>query len=428
MVILNIVLALLALSVIVIIHEFGHFLLAKLNGVGVTEFAVGMGPIILQTKKGETVYCIKLLPFGGSCMMVGEDEDCEDDKAFNNKPVWARISVIAAGPIFNFILAFILAVIIIANVGYDPCVIYSVEEGSVAYEAGLRAEDVIVSINGSAAHFSRDYTINEIANPEKTLNIVYERNGERYSTIIVPRFVEHYNYQMGINITGLEITGVVENMPATEAGILAGDIIEKVNNIEVSTAEEAVELILGSNGANINLECKREDETVVFDIVPKQVHQSGYETGLTVLNYREDAKGLQIITLGYHETIYWIKTVFVSLRMLFTGRVSANEVSGPVGVVSMIGDVVEESKIDGLFYVFINLFNMSCMISANLGVMNLLPLPALDGGRLVFLLIEAVRGKGLNRKTEGFVHFAGLILLMVLMVIITFKDIIGLFK
>lgn len=130
---MTIVIALLILSVIIIIHEFGHFLLAKANGIGVTEFAVGMGPRILQFTKGETVYCIKLLPFGGSCMMNGEDEDSTDEKAFNNKSVWARISVIAAGPVFNFLLAFVMAVIIIANAGYDPCIITNVAENSVAY-------------------------------------------------------------------------------------------------------------------------------------------------------------------------------------------------------------------------------------------------------------------------------------------------------
>ncbi|MBR2021420.1 MAG: site-2 protease family protein [Clostridia bacterium] len=115
---MNIVLAIIILSVIIIIHEFGHFLLAKVNKVCVTEFALGMGPKLLKFKKGETEYCLKLLPFGGSCMMLGEDEESTNERAFNNKSVWARISIIAAGPIFNFILAFVFAIVIIAKTGY----------------------------------------------------------------------------------------------------------------------------------------------------------------------------------------------------------------------------------------------------------------------------------------------------------------------
>ncbi|MGN0514742.1 MAG: RIP metalloprotease RseP [Lachnospiraceae bacterium] len=424
---MNIIIALLVLSVIVIIHEFGHFLLAKANGIGVTEFAVGMGPRIVNIKKGETLYCIKLLPFGGSCTMVGEDEDSNDEKAFNNKSVWARISVIAAGPIFNFILAFVMAVIIIANIGYDPCYIADVKQGSVAYKAGLKAGDLIQNINGNHVLFAREYDLVELISPEKTLTITYIRDGKEYTATIVPEYIERDLYQVGISISGLKIADVIDGRPAQEAGILKDDEIVAINGVQIDSAELAINTINNCGGSELIFTVLRNGEKKDIAVTPNIVHTAGYENGITMSYARTKTGALNTVVISFHEVGYWIRTVFESLGMLIRGQVTADDVAGPVGVVNLIGNVVEESKEDGLFYVFLNLFNMTLMLSANLGVMNLLPLPALDGGRLVFLIIEAVRKKPIDREKEGMVHFIGIILLMILMVFITFKDIISLF-
>ncbi|MDD3240880.1 MAG: site-2 protease family protein, partial [Lachnospira sp.] len=181
--IINVLLAILVLSVVVLIHEFGHFIIAKANGVTVVEFSLGFGPRLLHFKKGETIYSIKLLPFGGSCMMLGEDfmeidqgegEDEEkralsdleknvieaekSEKSFANKPVWSRIAIIAAGPLFNFILAFVLAIVIIGSIGFDPCTVDKVDDNSPAAEAGLQIGDKITKINGERIHFEREYS------------------------------------------------------------------------------------------------------------------------------------------------------------------------------------------------------------------------------------------------------------------------------
>lgn len=424
---MNILIALLILSVIIIIHEFGHFILAKANGVGVTEFSVGMGPRLLKFTRGETMYSLKLLPFGGSCMMVGEDEDSSDEKAFNNKSVWARISIIAAGPIFNFILAFVMAVIIIANIGYDPCVITNVEEGSVAYKAGLREGDLIQSINGKKVVFGREFSLFETASPDKTLDIVYIRDGREYEAVVVPEFIENDYYQVGISISGLKVASVVDGRPADEAGIKKNDMIEAINSVPMENAEQAAAAINQSNGETLVIRVNREGETLDLTVVPKLVHTTGYETGITINYARKSTGAINTVVLSVYEVKYWINTVFESLGMMFRGQVTADDVAGPVGVVSLIGEVVEESKPDGWFYVFLNIFNLTLMLSANLGVMNLLPLPALDGGRLVFLIIEAVRRKPIEREKEGMVHFVGIVLLMILMVFITFNDILNLF-
>ena len=239
---MNILIALIVFSIIIIIHELGHFLLAKKNGIGVTEFSVGMGPRIASFKKGETRYSLKLLPFGGSCLMVGEDELVDADNAFNKKSVWARISVVVAGPIFNFILAFLLALFIIDNIGYDPAAITKVEPNMGAYEAGLRVGDVITEINGKNVDISRDitnfYQFSQVTHAP--VEIKYLRAGKKKTAKINP--MKTKTYQMGFYYDPTDmpaqIVQVGEKTPFDTAGIKAGDIITKVDNQEIASGNE----------------------------------------------------------------------------------------------------------------------------------------------------------------------------------------------
>lgn len=341
---LKIILALLIFSLIVIIHELGHFLLAKKNDIAVTEFSLGMGPRLFSTVKGETRYSIKLLPFGGSCLMVGEDEESDDVNAFNNKSVFARISVVFAGPLFNFLLAFVLSIFIVGSIGYDAPVVWKISEGYPAETAGMEAGDKIIRLNDTRIHVYREVSLFVQLNQKNgasPVEVEYERDGERYTVSLTPRQAENGMYYLGFTGSGVR------------------------------------------------------------------------------------TKGGPLITLKYsaYEVKYWISTTLKSLGMLFEGQVSADDVSGPVGIVNIIGDTYEESKSDGAFYVWLNMLNIAILLSANLGVMNLLPIPALDGGRLVFLIIEAIRGKAIDPEKEGMIHMIGLMALMVLMVFVMFNDI-----
>lgn len=166
---MSMIAAVLVFGLIVLIHEFGHFIVAKKCGIGVIEFSIGMGPRIWSIQKGETRYSLKILPFGGSCMMMGEDENDKDPKAFNNKPVWARIAVVAAGPIFNFILAFLFGIIIVRSVGYDAPQLADVQEGFPAQEQGMEAGDIITRLNGEPVVVYRDITLYRLLHPTETV-------------------------------------------------------------------------------------------------------------------------------------------------------------------------------------------------------------------------------------------------------------------
>ena len=343
---MKIIIAILIFSLLIIFHELGHFLLAKKNGIRVNEFCLGLGPTVVGFTKGETKYSLHLLPFGGACMMEGEDAESDDERAFGKKSVWARISVVAAGPIFNFIMALVFSIILIGCVAYDKPILSGVMEGYPAEEAGIEAGDTIVKLNHKSIHFWREINFYLYSHPGEELKVTYEREGERYETTLTPKYDEE-------------------------------------------------------NGA----------------------YYAGFYGG------GEKTKGNVIETLQYgvYYVKYWIDVTFESLKMLVTGQVGVQDMSGPVGIVKTIGDTYEQSKASGVFYIFVNMLNISILLSANLGVMNLLPIPALDGGRLVFLIIEAIRGKKIDPDKEGMVHFIGMACLMLLMVVVMFSDIRKLF-
>lgn len=433
--VLNVILAILVLSIIVIVHEFGHFIIAKANGITVVEFSIGFGPKLIHFRKGETEYCIKALPFGGACTMLGDeflemsviqseeddDEELTDEekeakkrklaiengydmeKSFASKSVWARIAVIAAGPVFNFLLAFVCAVVIVGSLGYDPCDIDVVKDNSPATEAGLQEGDIITKVNGHKVTFYRDFYFYRAYNADKTLNITFTRDGEKMTTTVTPQHIKQQKYQVGIMMNeNCLISSVTKDSPAENAGLKANDVIKEVDGVSME------------NSSNVTVE-------------PKMVEVESYDTGFVVYGDRVKTSPIGTLKYSVKEVGYSVKTVIQSLGMLFTGKIGFDSLLGPVGTVSTMSEIVEESKADGAFYVFLNLMNLAALISANLGVMNLLPIPALDGGRLVFLIIEALRGKPVKREHEGIVNFIGMILLVILMVVVLFKDIMALF-
>ena len=423
---LNILVAIIIFSVIVVFHELGHFLLAKKNGIEVTEFSLGMGPRLLSTVKGNTRYSQKLFPIGGACMMVGEDGEEDGPGSFGHASVWGRISVVAAGPIFNFILAFVFALVITSVMGYDPPKVLSVEENSPAEEAGLQVGDIITSFQGKHISIGRDISLYEslYGMQQDQIKMTVKRDGKKIDLNF--KAASEKKYMLGFSYVPdgePEITEVFVDGAMMKAGVLAGDVITAVDGTKVSTGEELQTYLgehpLGENAVTITVSRDgKEKEFTVQPTVRTQV-----STGFVYNLYREKTNFFGVLKYSAVEVRYWISSTIDSLGLLIKGTFRVNDLSGPVGIVDAIGSSVEEAKSEGTVVMWMQMFYWAILLSANLGVMNLLPLPALDGGRLVFLLIEAVTKKKVNPNIEGMIHFAGFVLLMALMVFVFMNDI-----
>ena len=337
---LQIILAILAFGMLVIVHEFGHFITAKRGGVQVNEFWIGMGPTLLKKEHNGTLYCLKLLPFGGACVMEGEDEDSESEHAFGKASLPRRMLIVAAGALMNFLVGFLIVLAVIQpngpNGGYIVSTIDSVDPASTAAAAGgLQAGDEILEVDGYNILMRSDFEIALARGADTTYEVVVRRDGEKIT------------------------------LPAV-------------------TLEPTIE---GEDGRKM--------------------------IGLTFAE-QPDSIGMHI-NMAVRTSVNYARMVWASLGMLVTGQVGVDQLSGPVGVAEVMATTAS--------YSISAFLQLVAFISINLGVMNLLPLPALDGGRLVFLILEGIRHKPVPAKYEGYIHAAGLMLLLALMVYVTGQDI-----
>lgn len=422
--------AIIVFSLIILIHELGHFLIAKKNGIKVIEFSLGMGPRIISFMRKDTRYSLKLLPIGGSCMMQGEDgsDHMYEEGSFASKGVWSRFSTIFAGPLFNFIYAFFLSLIFIGINGYDIPVISSLDDNGVAYNVGIREGDVIIKYNGDNIRFYRDLSLVNYMEPminTDKINISVNRNGQILHYKLYPE--KDIRYLIGFNYAGdsnpIKVTSIIKNSPLENSGIKVGDIITSINNVKIVSSKDLMNYLkkypLSDEDITLTFSHKGKLKTITTKPTIFELNDYGFDYGADFLQ----AKGINIIKYSYYETSYWIKTGLKSLGYLVSGKVGADQMSGPVGIVNNIGKNVEESSVYGTKALISTLITWSILLSANLGIMNLLPLPALDGGRLVFIVVEAVRGKPINREKEGYLHLIGFMLLMILMIFVFINDI-----
>ncbi len=426
---MKIIITILLLGIVIFIHELGHFLLAKKNGITVTEFSLGMGPRLITFVKNGTRYSIKIFPIGGSCMMLGEDEDIEDEGAFHKKGVGARFSVIFAGAFFNFILAFILSLVVIGAVGIDDPDVLELKEDSAVYEAGLREGDRIKKINGKAIHFSKEIDLYFFFNPitDDPIDLVYERDNKSYETTIYPKPLSDY-YKLGIYYRADSdkaiITRVDPKLPFGQAGVAEGDIIKSINGTPLMTGQDMVDYFDENPISDLALDViyLHKGEEKHASVTPKLITDD-YSLGTFYNVYREKVSPVKAVKNSFFEVKYNIVYTIESIKFLITGKAGIEEISGPVGIVSVVDNIMEQTEKESIGIRLLNLANFATLLSANLGVMNLLPFPALDGGRLVFLILEAIRRKPVPKDKEAIVHFVGLALLMLLMVVVLYNDI-----
>ena len=344
--------AILLFGIVVVIHEFGHFFFAKLFKVQVNEFSVGFGPALLKKQGKDTLYALRLVPFGGYCAMEGEDTDSQSDRSFQKKRAWQRMLIIAAGAINNLLLGLILVGIMLSIQGsFFTTQIYGFVKDAPSYQSGLRPGDTIVSVDGRRVFCASDLSYMMMASKDNTLAMVVDRDGETV----------------------------------------------KLDGVTFATQEV-------------------DGKTYI-------------QADFAVMNEKMSVKKpLTFIKSTVMESFSVGRVVWMSLIDLIGGRFGMNELMGPVGVVSTVSETVSNAVskdsnvgLDMVFYIM-------AMITINLGIVNLMPLPALDGGRLVFLLFEVIFRRPVPQKYEGWVHGAGLVLLLGLILIITGNDIIRLIR
>ena len=346
--VLYILIAIFMLGFIVTVHEFGHYIVGRLCGIGIVEFSVGMGPKLFGFRRRDIDYSLRLIPLGGYCKFVGEDEENPSANAMNNQPAWKRLLTVAAGPVMNFLLAYVFCVILLSNfviAEYQPR-ITQIYENTPAAQSVLQAGDIVTEINGTP--------------------VTYDQNG-------------------------------------------------------ILTVREAIQS--ASEDQPVSMTVQRGEETIQVEIVPAQatdaqtgklVNQSGIAYGGRYYRFGEAiARSCSYMVEVTGEMINGLK------NLIFKGE-GADEVMGPVGIISFVSDLVYNEKL-------LAVVNLIFILSLNIGIMNLLPLPALDGGRIVFLIIEMISGKPVPPEKEGLVHGIGFALLLILIVFITYKDIARLF-
>ena len=358
---MSVIFAILLFSVLIFVHELGHFTAAKLSGVQVNEFSMFMGPAIWKKQVGETLYAIRCIPIGGYCAMEGEDGGSDNPRSFDKAAWWKRLIILAAGAAMNFLIGVVLMVIVVLMVSVClpgrqtavPVIASFEDYATVNGENGLQAGDRIVEVDGEKLYSYSDFSMILSLNPGDVHDITVRRNGEK---------------------------------------VVLKDFLLEKHEVKLENGSTAL--------------------------------RYGINFTLSTPNFWEK------LGMAWNQSLDAVRMVRLSLQMLLGGKVGIKDMSGPVGIVSEMSKVAaaSDSKVTAL----LNMLYFGGFIAINLAVMNLLPIPALDGGRIVCLLItvavEAVTKKKINPKYEGYLHGAGMILLLALMAIIMFKDVIFLFK
>jgi len=368
--------------IMVSLHEFGHYIVARLLDFKILEYAIGFGPAIFKKEKNSILYSVRIVPFGGYCKFEGEDEESSDPRAFSNRPVWRRILVVAAGGVFNIILGFAIFMVIMPSLSpVATNVINTVVENSYLEQCGVQPGDKIIKLDGKDISFYNDitlYTSNRTGDTE--IDLTVKREGKKFAFRIKPTEQKiTYNY--------------------TNSGV---EYISSINGIEQSQLIPYSENLL-----------KRED------LIGKSQVQTRYIIGF--VPQTEEINSLNIWSNAWNNTKFVVKLVYRSLWEMVTGKVGVEQMSGPVGIVNEVNNAVNQGSHSWLY-----VLNLMALLTINLGVFNLLPFPALDGGRLFFMLVELVRRKPIPSEKEGMVHAIGIILLFALIIFISFNDILKL--
>ena len=425
---MNLLVALIVLSVLILVHELGHFLVAKWSGIRVLEFSMFMGPKLFSFRKGETQYTLRLIPMGGYVKMEGEETESDDPRAFSAQKVWKRFLVVLAGPVMNVALAFLLMTVFILSSGVMTNRLSEIGTNSPFTAAGIKVGDRLISWNGKTIHDAKtDITMFLYGAKEAPVDIGWvSADGSRQEAEI-QLFKTDPVYRLGFSVmidgeTGTNVIDMVEtDSPIQKAGLKQGDRIVKINDVEVTNRDEIFGYINDGRGEGnpaVTVTVHRNEQSIIFrDIVPF------VDTHYTIdADFEVEHPGFfGAMAASGRYSASTVRMVLTTVGWMFTGQVSFKDVSGPVGIVGTIGSVVERGP--SLLDKLLSMASLGAMLSLNLGVMNLIPFPALDGSKLVLLIIEKIRRKPLPPEKEGLISLIGFSLLIILLVATLFNDI-----
>ena len=402
------------LGFLILIHEAGHFTVAKLCKVKVNEFAIGFGPAIWKKQGKETKYALRLIPLGGFVSMEGEDERSEDDRSFSKASIPKRMLIVVAGATVNIVFAVIVYFALISSSGtYVSNVVDETINGYAAQQIGLQNGDEIIEIDGEKVRSQKD--INEVisnSNGEE-VNIKIDRNGEILEYNVKPT-------EVPVKTTGIylddeaKIIAVEKGSSSEKAGIEANDKLIKVNDVDINGDPNKAVQAINEKGLNtMLLTVERGGQQIKIELTPDYI--STYYLGVN-LQLAPDTFWNRCINGGM-QTADFLTSIVDNLKQLFTGQVGVDQMMGPVGISEVI------AKTDGVR----EFFQMMALISLSLGVTNLLPIPALDGGKLLILIIEAIRRKPLKQETEINIQLLGFSILIALSLYVSYNDILRIF-
>lgn len=428
---MNILIAILALSFLIIVHELGHFAVAKLTGIKVHEFSLFMGPKLFSFQKGETVYSVRAVPLGGFVKMEGEEQESTDARAFNRKPLHVRAAVIAAGPIMNILVAVLILSIALSFTGYNTTTVEQVVPDSPAYKIGIQKGDVITGYSQKKIYHPMDMFLFLFGTKGKPAQIDWMRDNQTYSDTITPEIIAENRYILGFSTEseyGADsnvVKTVDAGYPSFEAGLQPGDVIVRLNDREVASKKEIRNYLSENKDKPLTVWVRRNgEEKPLKKVVPvMQKAPEQYDMGIAFESRRGDFADIVKNSVVYSYSI--ARNVYYSLSWLLTGKISLTQMSGPVGIVNTIGDVVEKSPT--MLFKIVNLFYLIALISINLGLFNLIPFPALDGSKLLLIVVEGVRRKAIPPEKEAFISMVGFVLLIMLMIFTTYNDILRIF-
>jgi regulator of sigma E protease len=400
---------------LVFFHELGHFIFAKRAGILCREFAIGMGPKVLSFKKGETIYTIRLLPIGGFVRMAGEDPETIELKPgfrvglllnnglvekiiLNNKEKYPNARIIEVD---KADLDHKLTISGFPEDNEEELTVFNVSPHAVSVEDGVETQ---------IAPYNRQFASKTLG--QRTMAIFA---GPMMNFILAFFIFLLIALFQGVPANEPVLGNLTEDGAAKQAGLLEGDHVESIDGAEISTWTDVVEIIRQSPNKELHFSINRDGKSLEIPVTPKEMKAEDQSIGIIGVYSPVEKSPLRALTFGFEQTYFWTKEIFIQVGKLITGQFSIDMLSGPVGIY-VSTDTVAKS---GIY----NLMRWAAILSINLGIMNLLPLPALDGGRLMFFGVEALRGKPIDRHKEGMVHFIGFALLMLLMLVVTWNDI-----